>query len=72
MHLCLQVQEIFSNVVAHIPEGDDLHLENWDLGLPEFGRRPTLAALARTCKAFHEIASARLWLPPRLRDRFQA
>lgn len=50
MHRVLQVLEIQRIIFASIG------LSNWD---PEYPR--TLARLARTCKAFHEVALAELW-----------
>jgi hypothetical protein len=52
MHRALLISEILSEVFAHVNE---------DLGPRLAGKKPTLEALARTCKAFHEPAMDLLW-----------
>ena len=53
MHHALEIQEILADIFHHIPPVSDKYsLEN---------PNPTLAALARICRAFNEPALDALW-----------
>lgn len=52
MHRALLISEVLSEIFAHVNE---------DLGPRLAGKKPSLEALARTCKAFHEPAMDLLW-----------
>lgn len=59
MHRCLEVTELRLMIVKHIDKRDDT------MSPAERKRSPAaLAALARTCKAFHEFALDILWSVP--------
>ncbi|EMD38998.1 hypothetical protein CERSUDRAFT_93038 [Gelatoporia subvermispora B] len=48
MHRCLKVNEILGMIMGYVPSGEPTG-------------RATLAALARTCQVFHELALDSLW-----------
>lgn len=52
MHRALLISEILSEIFAHVNENQ---------GSQPAGKKPSLEALARTCKAFHEPAMDLLW-----------
>jgi hypothetical protein len=53
MHHCLRIAEVFTNICDLTFDDPD----NWD----QEARLGMLSSLARTCKAFHEIALDGLW-----------
>lgn len=56
MHHCLSVPEILLYIIEDIKLGEDAN-SDYEPALS----RAALAALARTCKAFHECALDALW-----------
>ena len=54
MHCCLQITEVFTNICDLTSDSYSNHSQKV--------HRCTLHSLARTCKAFHEIALDGLWI----------
>ncbi|KAG0694969.1 hypothetical protein DFH29DRAFT_769359, partial [Suillus ampliporus] len=59
MHRALLVSEILLEIFVHVNETLDLSSKSARTGKPL--SRKSLAALARTCKKFHEPAMDLLW-----------